>query len=363
MSPIPNSIGNWKAAAIPAGASVLDAIQAIDRGRMQIALVVNENGHLIGTVTDGDVRRGILSGLALSAPAGSIMNISPVTGDAGMTNEQMLSLMRMKDIHQLPLVDSTGQLTGVEVLASLWLKIRQDNQVVLMAGGFGKRLKERTADCPKPLLEIGRKPILETILDSFVEHGFYKFTISLGYRGQQIADYFGNGSRWGVEINYVYEKEPLGTAGALSLLPERPIKPFFIMNGDVLTKVNFRQLLRFHEEQNQTQKALATMCVRGFEHMIPYGVIKLDGTNIQSIEEKPVQNVMVSAGIYMLEPDALEYIPMQQYFDMPSLFDMLIRYQKPAAAFPIHEYWMDVGHPEDFERADREYDQFFAEGV
>lgn len=346
---------DWKKSIIQDNAKMIDALRVIDQAEMQVALVVDENNKLLGVITDGDIRRAILKAQDFNTPVIDIMNKTPTTGTPDMTRQQMLGLMRMKTIHQLPILDNIGRLIGMEMLDQLWQQTKHENQVILMAGGLGTRLKERTKDCPKPLLKIGNKPILETILDSFIEYGFYRFTISLGYRGDMIADYLGDGKKWGVEISYVQENEPLGTAGALSLLPEKPKDPFFVMNGDILTKVNYRQLLRFHNEH----QASATMCVNGFDHRIPYGVVNMNDVNIQSIEEKPVQSIMVNAGIYVLSPDCLDHVPQNEHYNMTSLFEDLIKAEKSTVGFPIREYWLDVGQPKDFDRAEQEFDQNF----
>lgn len=337
--------------------SILKALELLDETALQILLVVDDNYRLIGAITDGDVRRGVLKGIKFEEPVNKIMNKTPIAVDEKTTRSQALSIMSKRHIHQLPVVDKDKVLIGLHLDNSL-IGTRLDNEIILMAGGFGKRLNELTENCPKPLLKIGSKPILETIIESFIEAGFYRFTISLGYLAHMITDYFGDGSKWGVEIKYIHETEPLGTAGALSLLEKRPEKPFLIMNGDLLTRVDFKSLLNFHREH----KSPATMCVRGFEHNIPYGVVKINEHEITALEEKPIQSVLVNAGIYVLEPECLDYIPKNQFFNMTSLFEKLIAENKKPAAFPIHEYWIDIGQPEEFNKAGNEYFQIFTKG-
>ena len=334
--------------------SILSVLKVIDREAKQIALIVDKTNKLLGTVTDGDIRRGFLKGLKFEDKIELVMNKNPVTGRETISATQALSLMHKRQIHQLPVVDKNGVLVGLHLDSSLEAA-RLENEVVLMAGGFGKRLNEMTENCPKPMLKVGAKPILETIIDNFMEAGFYKFTISIGYLGGVIRDYFGNGEKWGVQIDYVEEKEPLGTAGALSLLKKKPTLPFFIMNGDLLTKVDLKSLLQFHHEHD----SIATMCVRGFENNIPYGVVKTDNYVINSLEEKPVQSILVNAGIYVLNSECLDYIPKGKFFNMTTLFEKLIAEKKKPAAFPIHEYWIDIGQPEEYDRADNDYRQIF----
>jgi len=225
----------------------------------------------------------------------------------------------------------------------------------LMAGGLGSRLGELTKDTPKPLLKVGTKPILEVILENFISHGFHRFYISVNYKAEMIRDYFGDGSRWGVEIRYLHEHKRLGTAGALSLLPDNPTLPVLVMNGDLLTKVNFRQLIDFHNETNSK----ATMCVREFELQVPYGVVQIANHRLRAIEEKPVQRFFVNGGIYVLSPDMLQFIPEDSFYDMPTLFDEIIARGEETSVFPIREYWIDIGRADDFERAN---DEVYKEG-
>jgi NDP-sugar pyrophosphorylase family protein len=220
-----------------------------------------------------------------------------------------------------------------------------------MAGGLGTRLQPLTDECPKPLLMVNGKPILETILESFVEQGFKRIFLSINFKAEMIRNYFGAGERWGIQIEYLHENTCLGTAGALSLLPEKPTAPVIVMNGDLLTRTNFDNLLQFHI----TQGATATMVVREYDFQVPYGVVRLDGTRIDAIEEKPVHKFFVNAGIYALSPEALDYLPAGVFFDMPALFEHLITADKVTAAYPLREYWLDIGQLEEFERAQREW--------
>ncbi|MFG0216184.1 nucleotidyltransferase family protein [Brevibacillus porteri] len=346
---------DWRELLVSPQTPILHTLEIIDKSARQIALVADENDRLLGTVTDGDIRRGLLKGRALQDPISLIMNSFPTVASPYETRENILALMKIKKIHQIPIVDEDGKIVHVEVLNELLRPTRKDNWVILMAGGLGTRLHPLTYDCPKPLLKVGNKPLLETILQSFIDQGFHRFYISVKYKAEMIQEHFGDGSNWGISIQYLQEKESLGTAGALSLLPEKPSEPFFVMNGDLLTKVNFEQLLDFHK----TYQAQATMCVREYDHQIPYGVVRLDKYRLTSIEEKPTQSFFVNAGIYVLSPDAVENIPHNQYFDMPSLFDHLVKHQQQTIAFPIREYWLDIGRMADFERANMEFAEVF----
>lgn len=321
-----------------------------------IVLVVDEEGRLLGTVTDGDIRRSIIAGLTLDAPFARIMNRNPVAARADDSPEQVMHLMKTKMIRHVPRVDKERQVVGMEVLADFFQQCRRDNIVVLMAGGSGIRLRPLTNDIPKPLLKVGNKPILETIIQNFIEYGFHRFYLSVNYKAEMLEAYFGGGERWGIEINYLREEQKLGTAGAFSLLPEEPDRPVIVMNGDLLTKINFSQLLDFHNEQNVE----ATMCVREYSYSIPFGVVRLEDNRLMGIEETPIHRAWINTGIYVLEPSTLGLIPKNKYFDMPELFHKLIERQRQSAAFPIREYWFDIGRMDDFERANGEYYRFFS---
>lgn len=349
------SMKDWTSILAKPTTPIIQVLEIIDAGARQLALIVDENQRLLGTVTDGDIRRGLLKGGQLHDPVSTIMNAYPTVASPYDSRENILALMKIRQLHQIPVVDEDGRVIHVEILNQLIGPVRKDNWVILMAGGLGTRLQPLTYECPKPLLKVGNKPILETILLSFVEQGFHRFYISVNYKAEMIKNYFGDGSRWNVEIQYLQEEKSLGTAGALSLLPERPTSPFFVMNGDLLTKVNFSHLLDFH----LAHQAKGTMCIREYEHQIPYGVVKLAKHHLVEIEEKPMQRFFVNAGIYTLNPDILNLIPRQTFYDMTSLFGVLGEKQGQTIAFPIREYWMDIGRIADFERANVEFAEVF----
>ena len=346
---------DWKNVLVSPDTPIRETIRIMDQGALKIALVVDGERRLLGTVSDGDVRRGILKGCALEDSVQKIVNSTPTVVGQSVGREKILALMRQKQLYQIPVVDDAGFLVGLEAIDSILATPLRDNWVVLMAGRLGTRLKQFTKDIPKPLLKIGDKPILETILGNFIEHGFSRFFISVNYKSEQIEAHFKDGSQWGVQIDYLREDKKLGTAGALCLLPGKPAAPVLVMNGDVLTKVNFQQLLDFHLEH----KAVATMCVREYDFQVPYGVVKLDRHRIVAIEEKPIQRFFVNAGIYVLEPDALDLVPHDEYFDMPILFEKLVERHQETAVFPVREYWLDIGRIDDFDRAQVEFSKVF----
>ncbi|MBD3920700.1 nucleotidyltransferase family protein [Paenibacillus sp. PR3] len=333
--------------------TIIEAMHQIDSGSVQIVLVVDEARRLLGTITDGDIRRGILRGVPLDSAVDTIMNASPKYAHVKDSREAIFGKMKRYNLRQVPVLDEEERVVRLDLMDEM-LKLkndRVDNWVVLMAGGLGTRLSPLTNNCPKPLLKIGEKPILEVILDNFIMNGFHRFMISVNYKAEMIIDYFGDGSKWGVEIQYIHETKRLGTAGALSLLPFRPTEPLLVMNGDLLTKVNFRQMLDFHNET----VVQATMCVREYEYQVPYGVVKADNYRLISIEEKPHQRYFISGGIYVIQPEAMDLIPLDTFYDMPNLFSDLIAEGKETAVFPIREYWIDIGRIDDFERANAEH--------
>jgi dTDP-glucose pyrophosphorylase/predicted transcriptional regulator len=333
---------------------LLEALRRIDKGNLQLA-VVERDGWIVGTVTDGDVRRGLLNGVSLDAPVEQVMNRTPITAPAGISDTAALTLMRRKSIHQLPIVDAEGKVIEVKLIDDLVTASQSDHWVVLMAGGLGSRLKPLTDDLPKPLIKVGDKPILETVLGGFIKSGFGRFFISVNYKADMIREYFGDGSAWGVEIEYLQERDRLGTAGALALMPERPTQPFFVMNGDLLTTVNFEQMLKYHREH----KAFTTVCVREHSVTVPFGVVDFDDHRVLGIREKPTQKFFVNAGVYLLDPGVLEFLRQEEVIDMPTLIERTIADGKPSIAFALREYWIDVGRLDDLQRASDEFQRIF----
>jgi dTDP-glucose pyrophosphorylase len=344
-------MANWKDVIVSPETPLADAIAKVDASGLQVALVLAPDDSLLGILTDGNIRRAILAGKGLQVPVSEVMNPQPTAVPASTLRDEMLALMRRMTIHHLPLIDDAGRVVGLVTLDELIGASERPNWVVLMAGGLGTRLQPLTDECPKPLLAVGGKPILETILESFAEQGFKRIFLSINYKAEMIRNHFGAGDRWGVQVEYLHESIRLGTAGALSLLPEMPTAPIIVMNGDLLTRTIFDNLLQFH----QAQGAAATMAVREYDFQVPYGVVSLNGVRIEAIEEKPVQKFFVNAGIYALSPDVLEHLPAETFFDMPTLFEHLIAAGKTTAAYPLREYWLDIGRLEEFERAQREW--------
>ncbi|OEC02890.1 alcohol dehydrogenase [Lysinibacillus sphaericus] len=346
----------WQKTLVNQNHTLLDTMKIIDDSSLQFAVVVDEEQHLLGTVTDGDIRRGILRGEGLDVTITSIMNPNPISARSGQKYHKYKQLMKSKMLKQLPIVDENNRIINILFTDNIETTLNK-NTVVLMLGGLGTRLRPLTNDTPKPMLRVGNKPILETIIEGFKQYGYTNFIFSVNYKKEVIQDYFQNGEAFDVTIEYIEEDKKMGTAGALSLLKSRPTKPFFVMNGDLLTQINFDQLMQFHMEHD----SVATMCVREFEYQIPYGVIETDGTDLVTIREKPIHRSFVNAGIYVLNPDVLDYIPQDEFYDMPSLFEKLIEENSKTSVFPIREYWLDIGQMDDFNKANNEFKELLNE--
>jgi dTDP-glucose pyrophosphorylase/predicted transcriptional regulator len=345
---------DWKKISIGPGDVIIKGLELLNASGSQFIVVVNEANQLLGSVTDGDIRRGLLKGIQLQNELRAIMNSKPFTLPAHSTKQNIFQLMKEKQIHHLPLVNERNEIIEIVSLDELLKVEKKENHVVLMAGGLGSRLASLTTDCPKPMLKIGGKPILETIIETFKEHGFYKFIISVNYKSEIIEEYFKDGKHLDVEISYIKEKTRLGTAGALSLYETNGL-PFVVMNGDLLTKVNFTDLINFHSKNNN----IATMGLRQYEHQIPFGVVQIDQDKVVQIEEKPIRRYFVNGGIYVLNPEVVRSIPLNTFYDMPTFFEDLISKNNKIGAYPFFEYWLDIGRMDDFERAHNEFLEIF----
>jgi dTDP-glucose pyrophosphorylase len=339
----------WKGATVQDDASLRDAVMAMDACGLRIVLVVDAEMRLIGLLTDGDVRRALLRGAELDTPVQKAMNRGPRTAPAPVSRSSAVAIMRAANIAHLPVVDGFGRLIGLEMLFSEEQEIDSDYCAVIMAGGAGKRLSPLTDRVPKPLLKVGDRPILQRIIESLVEHGFKRLFVAVNYKAGMIKEFCGDGARWGVDIAYLEEQEPRGTAGALALLPEKLGCRCVVVNGDILTGIDYRALIEFHEQQNNP----ATICVREQRTQFQYGVIQFDGPFVSDIIEKPYHSCFINAGIYVLDERGLALVPKHGYFDMPSLFKRIVSQGHRAAAFPIREFWLDIGTHTDFEAAQR----------
>ena len=338
---------NWKESLLTPEATVEDAKRVIYSSSMNVVFVVNGQGKLLGIVTQSDYRKSLLIYVDPQAPITAIMNDNPKTILVTENESRIREFFIKTHLGHLPVVDKDGILISVEYYVEHLMIHRQDNWVIIMAGGLGNRLRPLTTDTPKPLLKVGTKPILETIIINCIYYGFKKVYLSVNYKAQMIEEYFGDGSKWGIQICYLKEKKQKGTAGALSLLPETPSKPFLVMNADLVTDLNFQDLINFHMEH----KSVATMCVKEYDFVVPYGVVKVNGGAIEKIEEKPVHRFFVNAGIYVLDPMVLRLIPENGSLDMTDLLGEVVAGNQNTAVFPIHEYWLDIGSVEDYKHA------------
>lgn len=343
---------NWKTLLIAPTTTINEAIEILNKGAQRIALVVDKDFHLLGTITDGDVRRALINHLPMDTAVEKMMCAMPKKSGNDWSKQRALATMKKYNLLQLPIVDEQQRVIGLHTIQDLLSDKEQGNIVFLMAGGFGSRLHPLTENCPKPLLKVGNKPILEIILDRFIEAGFTRFYISTHYMHHMIEEYFADGSKWGISIQYVYEDVPLGTAGALGLLPHDELDlPLIVMNADLLTQVNFESLLAFHN----AHPAVATMCVRQYEHCVPFGVIQSKEHRVISMIEKPVQRFFINAGIYLLSPELIKTVKPRVNIDMPTLLQQQISIGKEVNMFPVHEYWLDIGRLEDFQLAQNEF--------
>lgn len=341
---------NWKKVLIPPDKTIKEALDIIDREALRVALVINEKQELLGIVADGDIRRGILSGYSVNETVDKVMTTEPVVANSLVSKKELVKLMQQFELLSIPIVDD-NKVIGLQTLQTALKKEKIDNPVFIMAGGFGTRLRPYTDNCPKPMLYIGNKPILEVLIKQFISHGYHRFFISTHYLANMIEEYFGDGSQLGVDIKYVHEEEPLGTGGALGLLPEEALSlPIIVINGDILTKVDFNKLLLYHERHD----AIATMCVREYEYQVPFGVIEGNGDYINEITEKPMHHFLINAGVYVVDPRLCSKMNKNQYIDMPNLIKDSISDGEKVSKFPIHEYWLDVGRVDDFNRAQKD---------
>ena len=336
----------WRRAILPADATIEQAIRILNEVAIRIVLVVNAAGKLEGTVSDGDIRRGLLNGLDLRSKISSIVHRNPLVVPPNVAWEVVLQLMQSNDIQQVPIVDEHQLLVGLHLWSAVYAPAVRSNRMVIMAGGLGTRLRPHTETIPKPLLRVAGRPMLEHIIQRARQQGFSNFTLAVHYLGQMIEEYFGNGGRLQVEIDYVREPSALGTAGALSLLDPRPSAPFIVTNCDIITEIQYGELLDFHNRHG----AAATMAVRMHEWQHPFGVVQTNGVDIVGLEEKPVARSHINAGVYALSPEALNALQSNTPCDMPALFERLQAKAKRTVAFPMHEPWLDVGRPEDLFR-------------
>jgi len=342
-------------------ATLRATIAQIDAGAIEIALVVDEQRRLLGTVTDGDVRRALLAGVALEDPIEGIVHRDPVAAAADTDDETLLALMTERGVDQIPLVEG-GRVVDVAFLRDLAGATGRrtglaESPVVLMAGGSGKRLRPLTERTPKPMLPVGDRPLLETVLGQVSDAGFSRVLIAVNYRAEVIERHFGDGSRFGVDIGYLHERSPLGSGGALRLAAAELDRPFIVMNADLLTNVKLPALMRFHREEAN----IVTVGVRQYALDLPYGVVETDATRVRSLREKPRLSFFVNAGLYAVDPAAIALAAdLPERFDMTDVVAAALAARARVGAFPVREYWLDVGQLADYDRAHGEHATYFS---
>ena len=332
---------------VPHGGRLRDALFAIDRSGGEIALVVDDSRKLIGTLTDGDVRRALLKGASLEAPLAQFLHRDFTTARSGAGRAEILDLMQARQIRQVPVVDAAGRLVGLHLLDAILGTLERPNWAVVMAGGKGTRLRPITEHVPKPMIRVAGRPILERLLLHLVGYGFRRIFLSINYLGHMVEEYFGDGSRYGCHIEYLREEAPLGTGGALSLLPELPRDPFLVMNGDLVTQVNLHEMLAFHTGGPQ----VATLGVRKYFHTVPFGCVDLDGDRIMGMVEKPCLVRSVNAGVYVLNPELAAAVPTGEAFGLPTLLEHCVERGQTVCAYEIEDDWIDVGQREQLREA------------
>ena len=342
----------WRQAVLSTGASIAQAIQILNEIAIKIVIITDEVGSLIGTISDGDIRRGLLKGLGLQSPIDGIIHHNVLIASPELSRDMVVQLMLTNKIQQIPIVDNSGCVIGIHLWDELSAPSSRENTMVIMAGGKGTRLYPQTEHYPKPLLKVAGRPILEHIITRAKREGFLNFILAVYYLGDMIESYFGNGERFGVSINYLREDAPLGTAGALGLLSPLPDSTLIVTNGDVITDIHYGDLLDFHKQHS----AQATMAVRTHKWQNPFGTVQIEGFEIVGYEEKPVFLSQINAGVYAIEPSALNFLQKNTACDMPTLFERLKNDQQRVVAYPLHESWIDIGRPEDLKKANEEID-------
>jgi len=333
-------------------APLVDAVRAIEVSLRRIAVVVSADGRLLGTLTDGDVRRCLLAGGSLATPVSEAMNCSPLSAPSGSSESYMLDIMRRGNILAVPLVDANGRYEKLVHLTDLSSADEARGggnfaSAVIMAGGEGMRLRPVTENIPKSMVDIGGVPLLERQIQRLAKAGLKRVYLSVNYLSHIIEEYFGDGASFGLEILYLREKEKLGTGGALSLLPTRPDSPILVMNGDILTTSDFGSLYAFHRDH----EADVTVAAVDYRIQIPFGVIHNEGPYVTGLVEKPSQRFLCNAGIYVVSPAALDFVKQGKSFNMTDLIEACLAASKQVAIFPVHEYWCDIGTPADLDKA------------
>jgi dTDP-glucose pyrophosphorylase len=336
----------WKKTVICSSSSIKDAIKCLQKTGLKIVLVEDKNNIFKGTISDGDIRRGLLNNMTLDSNIDRIIKKDALIVPDNVDIDTVRSLMSSNQIFQIPIIDKNQKITGLHHWEDISKVAEKENYMIVMAGGMGKRLMPHTEHCPKPLVEVAGKPMLEHIIDQAKNEGFKKFIFSINYLGHMIEEYFGDGSQHEISIEYIKEEEPLGTAGSISLIDHLINAPAVVTNGDIISDIRYGEILDFHCKQD----AIATMAVKVYEQQNPFGVVETNGIDIISLKEKPITSNYINAGVYVVSPNAIKELKKGSYCDMPDLFRKIINLNKKAVVYPMHEPWVDVGRPDDLKK-------------
>lgn len=345
---------DWKQLTVKKTHTIRETLDVLNNYPEHLVIVLNESSQLVGTVTDGDIRRGLLKNFDLDSEVSHVMNQSPnFVYETDLEKDLKKESFKKNNIFLIPVLDQQSRIVNIYDLRNAGKECKKrDNLIVLMAGGFGKRLGKITEKIPKPLVEVNGKPMINHIIEGFIDQGFDDFLITLGYKGEMIKLHLGSGENLGCHIRYTFEEKPLGTAGALSLIDFKIEHPFLVMNSDLVVSVDYQKIIEFHIDH----AAKATMCVREGKMTIPYGVVDIEENgNISQLYEKPTQKFLVNSGMYILDPTCINEIPKNEYFDMTDLFNKLLEKGEVASAYALHESWIDIGRPEELKRAEDEF--------
>ncbi|MDA8926837.1 nucleotidyltransferase family protein [Gammaproteobacteria bacterium] len=335
----------WKETLLSIDSTIKDAIKCLDKTGLKIVLVIDKNNNFKGTISDGDIRRGLLNDMNLESKIDRILHKDALVVPDGLELDLIKSLMNSNKIFQIPIISDEQQVIGLHYWGEISTVSERQNYMIVMAGGMGKRLMPHTEHCPKPLVEVAGKPMLEHIIEQAKIDGFKNFIFSINYLGHMIEEHFGDGSRFGISIEYIKENEPLGTAGSISLIKNKINRAAVVTNGDVITDIHYGEILDFHEKH----QAKATMAVKVYEQQNPFGVVETQGLEIISLKEKPITTDYINAGVYVISPSAVKKLETGSYCDMPDLFRKIIDDNEMTIVYPMHEPWVDVGRPADLE--------------
>jgi dTDP-glucose pyrophosphorylase len=336
---------------VQTGATLEQVMRLIDELASGVALVVDDDGRLLATLTDGDIRRALLVHVGIDQPVSNILaqKNAPITAAANLGRSALLAMLNDRQVQQLPILDASGRVVDLALLKDLQKDDTPSIQALIMAGGFGTRLMPLTQNIPKPMLPVAGRPLLELTVERLTAAGIRNINVSTHYLSKKISDHFGDGSRFGVNIRYFQEDKPLGTGGALRLLDEIT-QTTLVINGDIVTDLDYRVMAEFHHAHS----AAATIAVANYDVRIPYGVIHHDGVNVTGLVEKPVITQFINAGIYLVEPRVLKYLEQDRIFHMTDLLEKLIAHGERVVVFPVQEYWIDVGQHADYEQVQKD---------